>query len=318
MNYMDHRTELHRVMHKYFTGKVRDPLLSIFIPARNDGFMENFNYRLGTTIEYIAQNFAVLGRLQDVELIIVDWNSEVPLHNVLELSQEARSIVRYIIVPPEAALPAQKDSPFPIVLLQNIALRRARGTYLMQTDSDVMFMPPFLETIMKIIDSGDTHCGRADRLFFSSQRKHIPWEFISKCPTIRQIEDLILAGHDDWVWDTGLQYGYCATGMMMMHRDLWFDVRGYDERLLYWGWMEIDLGMRVTQKYEWCDVTRNFGIILFHMEHVKSTATSRPTDRKSNPMDRPVEMRANDDNWGMADIVFPEFTYGAPALMLLR
>ncbi len=306
-------------MRRYFSGKAHAPLLSMFIPARNDGFMDNFNYRLETTIEYIAKNFAVLGRLQDVELIIIDWGSEVPLHNVLNLGPEAQAIVRYIIVPPEIAVPAQKDSPFPIVLAQNVALRRAKGTYLMQTDSDIMFVPPFLETIMRIIDSGDTECGRADQLFFSSQRKHIPWDFLSKSPSISEIENLIVSGHDDWVWDTGLEFGYCATGMMMMHRDIWFDVRGYDERLLYWGWMEIDLGMRITKKYEWCDVTRNFGIILFHMEHIKGTPTDpRPTERRTNPMDRPVAIKANDENWGMADAVLPEFTYTAPALMLLR
>lgn len=291
------------------------PLLSIFIPGRNDGFMENFNYRIETTINYMARNLSLLGLLDEVELIVVDWGSEIPLHNVLKLSPQSQLITRYIIVPPAIAVPAQRDSEFPIVIAQNVALRRSKGLFLMQTDSDVMFSVDFFNSLFSMFEIGSTPFGPVDKVFFSSQRKHIPWAAIAQSPSIESLEKFIGQNSSEFLCDDGGEFGYCATGMMVMHRDLWMEVSGYDERLIHWGWMEIDLGMRVTRKYPWCDVTRNYGMMLYHMEHYKEK--KRVTTRKCNPMNHHNAFRPNPDNWGLGDIDLPEFSYRDTPVMLL-
>jgi len=40
--------------------------------------MDDFKYRITTTINHLARNLGRLGRLADVEIVVVDWGSEVP------------------------------------------------------------------------------------------------------------------------------------------------------------------------------------------------------------------------------------------------
>ena len=51
-------------------------LLSMVVMGRNDDYMGNFKYRLSTCINYVARNLKKLGRLDHVELMVTDWNSE--------------------------------------------------------------------------------------------------------------------------------------------------------------------------------------------------------------------------------------------------
>lgn len=311
-------SEIANTVQRYIKSSSSQPTLSIFIPARNDGFMKNFNYRIETTVNYMASNLEKLGRLDEVELIIVDWGSEVPLHQVLQVNESAKKILRYIIVPPDIAVPAQKDSDFPIVLAQNVALRRARGIYHMQTDSDVMFPKDFFIKLFDVLESGQTLLGPVEKVFFSSQRRHIPWEVIASCPPMELLDAYNEKHGPIYLCDDGGEFGYCATGMMMMHRNLWAEVSGYDETLVHWGWMEIDLGMRVTRKYPWCCVSKNLDMMLYHMEHyAKNDRGSGAVQRKCNPMSRENAFRPNGQNWGLAQYVLPEYSYAAPATMLL-
>ena len=75
------------------------PLISIVIPSRNDSYMGNSNWRLETAINFIALQLDLLNRLDDVEVVVVDWGSETPLHDDLQLTGEGEKITRYILVP---------------------------------------------------------------------------------------------------------------------------------------------------------------------------------------------------------------------------
>jgi len=96
--------------------------------------MGNSRWRLETTLNYVADQVKELGRAKDVEVLVADWGSEVPLREVLRLTPAAADIVSFVLIPPEIALPLQKDSPFPEVLALNAAARRAKGTYIGRID----------------------------------------------------------------------------------------------------------------------------------------------------------------------------------------
>ena len=49
---------------------------------------------------------------------------------------------------------------------------------------------------------------------------------------------------------------------MIFHRDVWNATQGYDERLIYWGWMEGDLALRLGKNTKsWNSV--NMWVIIF-------------------------------------------------------
>src|SRR5258708_39099657 len=97
------------------------PLLSFFTGARNDSYMGNFRWRLETTINYLGASLRKLGREGAVEFVITDWGSEVPLHRVLNLTEEGRRVVRFILVPPaQAKLHQTKENDYPTSVIQNV------------------------------------------------------------------------------------------------------------------------------------------------------------------------------------------------------
>lgn len=291
------------------TSSRETPLLSIIIPARNDEFMLNFAYRLETTLNFLARNLYALGYLNQVEVVIGDWGSEVPLHKVLNISQNARQITRYVIVPPEYARPLQGDAEFPIVLVQNTAIRRSRGEYIMQTDSDILFSADFLRKLFDLLNQRLAPQLDLTHGLFGSRRAHIPHSIIKNSPSVEELELFIENNGHDLQVDIHEEFEYCATGMMFMHRDTWDECSGYDDHLTHWGWMEIDLGMRITQRYQYIDVSKYFGMMLYHLEHYSTGGEQRKSGRQTNEMKRPTRFRPNGDLWGFPTITFPIFSY---------
>jgi uncharacterized protein (UPF0248 family) len=291
-----------------------NPRLSIFIGARNDTYMGNYRWRLETTLNYLAASLEQIGRLNDVEVIITDWNSDVPLHRVLKISPTAQSLVRYVVVPPAIARKAQGDSEFPIVLAQNTAVRRARGEYIAQTDSDVLFTPEFLTGLFELLEEKRTIDVPVEASFLVSMRRDVPYWYAANGPTIKEL-DWFLQRYGESLPPTpyipieGLG-NYTATGFVMMHRRLWEEVRGYDERLVHWGWMDIDLALRVARDYAW-RYLRDAGLPeVFHLEHYSPWLFRRPT-RQVNPMNHPTTTCPNPETWGLADETLEIVTYPA-------
>src|SRR5437867_6244589 len=96
--------------------QARRPALSLILCSRNDQYMGNSRWRLETSLNYVAERVHESGRERDVEILVADWVSEIPLQEVLQLSPAAARIVSFILIPPEIARPLQKDSPFAEVL----------------------------------------------------------------------------------------------------------------------------------------------------------------------------------------------------------
>lgn len=299
--------------------KSSKPLLSIIIPARNDNFMLNFSYRLQCTLNCLANNLNKLGLMDQVEIIVSDWGSETPLHKILILNEGARKITRFLVIPPEVAFKEGKDSEFPIVIIQNAAIRRAKGTFIMQTDSDVLFPVSFIQKLFSLLRGEFSNQVDVNKVLLGSKRRHIPWGLIETNPPLNVLEKFIEKFGSELEGDKPWKVGFCATGMMMMHRDLWFESSGYDEKLVHWGWMEIDLGFRITSKYSWFDVTDELGIELFHLEHYDPKKGGREiVDRKRNPIDENNIFRPNDDNWGLNQYQFEEYLYPKTEVLLIR
>jgi hypothetical protein len=88
-----------------------------------------------------------------------------------------------------------------------------------------------------------------------------------------------------------------------MHRDLWHELRGYDESLdRPWGWSDNDLMLRVSQQHTWLDVSGD-GLIGLHMEHGASAdARTAREPATVNPMVIRNDAVANGPEWGLAGI----------------
>ncbi len=274
----------------------KTPLLTLLIGARNDGYMGNFAWRLETCLNFLGDNLAALGRLQDVEVLICDWNSPSPVHEILALRPAIASITTYLIVPEAIAVPLQKDSSFPIPIVQNIAIRRARGTFIAQTDSDILYTKDALHHLFEVLEGKSELDVVPARSLLVASRRQVPWEFASAAPTAEEIALHLNRNGNDVPLEKLIPGFATPSSCAILHRDVWFECRGYDETLVNWGWMEIDLYLRIMQHLPWRDLASQ-GVVLYHLEHYPNN-NRKTTPRKMNPMAITTRFDTDKEDWG--------------------
>lgn len=279
------------------------PILSLIVGGRNDSYMGDFPWRLATAINFLGDSLASFGALHEVELVVCDWGSDIPLHQVLELNPNGRAIARFIVVPPEFARAEQKDSPFPIPIIQNIAIRRSRGEFIAQTDSDILFRAQTLQNLLSVL-RGERSIGTdITKTLMVCSRRHVPCTISSCYPSVAEL-NRYLDQHGSMLPYEPLMPGFATpSGLALLHRSVWEECQGYNETLIYWGWMEIDLYLRLTQRMPWVDLD-NFGVDLFHIEHYPHRGHGAQT-RKMNPMELQDSFAVTGTSWGYAESAFP-------------
>ena len=289
-------------------------LLSVLCQGRNDSYMGDFKWRLGTVLNKIARNLFMLGVEREIEILVADWGSNRPLYKDLDLCPEARRIVTFLLVPPEIACIFDRDTVFSSAHPINSVARRARGKYVMFSDSDI-YIP--LESMAKLIyslRSGHIDSYSLDESFFWASKHHIPNNFIRYTPTIEEIDSHIARKWSSFPREQVDRDRFLGCGVcLLMKRSIWFESTGWDERLIYWGWNDIDLHRRLTRKYRWDDLEYH-GMPIFHLEHYgKRKKGTKELKRKANPQLEPTAFAPNPQNWGLADYALEIVdAYGRP------
>jgi len=276
-------------------------LLSVVVTGRNDDYMGNFKYRITTCLNYLARNLKDLGRLDDVEIIVTDWNSDVPLAKELSLSPEAGRICRFVYVPPKVALALQQPGEvFCPTCAMNASLRRGQGKFLMMFDADSMISRHSLRALLDLLDGKLAVPFRLERVFFFCSRHNVPWEVVQREPGLEGWDRYLLLSGGQLPRDPASLSGLGIAGAaQMMHRSIWHACRGYNQQLRIQGWLDAELTLRVTQYYPWVDLS-SIGVSLFHMEHWPRSRRV-PGAQAHNPPHVSSTFVVNDENWGLGN-----------------
>lgn len=291
-----------------------DKLLSVVIPSRNDDYMGNANWRLETTVNYLAGELARLNRLKAVEILVVDWGSEVPLHQAIRLNTPALSITRFIMVPVNVHHQVRGDSDYPDSIALNAGIRRSRGKFLCQTGNDLLWPAHFLRPLFDLLEGRDSLPTPLHRTQMIFSRKHIPWEIVRQEPDLKTL-DRFIRSYDAYLPFEPLNPFFLAPGgSVVMDRDIYLQCRGYDEKLIYWGGNDVNLTLRVKLKHYALDMGQIRGMHVYHLQHY-SNHKERPLRRKK---ENPIlfgPFAANDPNWGLGRhqlAEFPPLPAGSP------
>ena len=103
----------------------------------------------------------------------------------------------------------------------------------------------------------------------------------------------------------GKPFWWSPVGIMLFHKNIWQECQGYDENLLYWGWMEGDLALRLKQKYQLVDFKDHVNNYFYHLEHYPSLTSYKDrngpaTPRKKNKVvTQNLTFKANESEWGL-------------------
>lgn len=290
--------------------------LSLIICSRNDDYMGDPMWRLATSINYVSEMVFRLEKNLDVEIVVADWGSETPISEVIALTEHASSITRFVHVPPVTAQDLQKDSAFGEVYALNVAARRSRGLYIGRIDQDTLVTIDFLRSFFDVFEGKTWVDFDMENTYMFAARKQIPYAFVAQKPSLKDL-DMCINRYGKWNYSEELKFCHWASpvGILMMHRNMWNDVGGYDERLIYYWFMDVDLGTRLIKKYSIVNVGRQFGYHFFHLEHVKPQFRFRHVHRKLNPdwaksFDK-ADLNPNGSDWGLGHISLDEVSVQA-------
>jgi hypothetical protein len=265
--------------------------------------MGNSRWRLETALNYLGEQAAMLGLgTGDLEILVADWGSEKPLHDAVVLAPEAHRLTRFIHVPSSLARAREGDSPFPEVLALNVAARRAGGDFIGRIDQDTLIGSRFLRWFFD-------HAPDSNALYFANRRE-LPYHFAAASPPLGTVQFFVteygermpvlrtnkFTGHVFWTsW----------VGIWLASRAIWHEAAGYDERLLYYNWMETDMILRLRETHPVVDLGAETGWDFYHLEHyhpirsrlVRGHARTNPGIDISA---RIAERRPSGDDWGLA------------------
>jgi hypothetical protein len=287
------------------------PLLSFAIPARNDNYQGNSTWRLETTINYLALQLEKLGRLNDAEMVILDWCSPEPVHTSLSLTEQAKKISRFILVPASVINEMHFDDDFPRPIVINAGIRRSRGTYIIQTIGDVLWPKSCLEKIFDIIDKQIFQKKSVHKTLFVIGRKEIPYSIASTCPALSFLEKFVEENDEKIPLVPPFPYIRVPGDGLLMHKNLWFESHGFDERLQYWGWSDCDVILRIQLKYDVVCAKEDKDLAVYHLNHISPENESQILKRKTNPwFFNPLVV--NDNDWGLGTYSFNEMPPSAP------
>lgn len=292
--------------------------LSIILCSRNDRYMGNSRWRLETTLNYLAAKVHGLGRQGQVTILVADWGSEIPLREVVQLGPAAAGMVSFVQIPPDIARELQKDSPFPEVLALNAATRRAEGEYVGRIDQDTLVGEKFLTTFFALYEGRQQlHVPLRSALLFAN-RRGIPYRFAVRCPSLDSVDRLIRLFADSLPVHRHREPFWASyVGIWLAHRDVWFECRGYNEQFLYMNVMEVEMVMRLLQRYEVVNIGDFVECAFYHLDHYPTTDMWAGHHRKVNPeldLDRPPkEVLVNNPHWGLAQYPIDVLPYSLTA-----
>ena len=273
--------------------------------------MGNSCWRLQTVLNYVAQSVQEMSREGDVEVLVTDWGSEIPLNTVLQLSPAAKKLVSFLIVPPAIAQEHQGDSLFSEVIGYNAAALRMNGLYVGRVDQDTLVGKRFIKTFFDLYEGKRQMDVPLETALMLSNRHQIPYRFASRCPSFWEVDCFIhwfgrFLGGEMYHLPPN-QFIRSMVGIWLVHRDVWYACGGYDERMKYYYWMEVDMILRLMQEaYTVVDLGKVVDYDFYHLEH-KSPLPHRNAyeNRKSNPkidLENPpvLQFHPNGLDWGLA------------------
>lgn len=173
---------------------------------------------------------------------------------------------------------------------KNIGIRQATGEIIVCTNADIIFSPGVLKEFFRIYRE------KGEKILYQIERYNLN----DDTQLDLFINDVIkkIAVSDSFSrWGKAGQGDFQAT-----HRDNWFNVRGYDERMTGWSMMDIDLSTRMKMtdiSQYWIDSEKTK---IFHQFHELSSP--RPPRQKNINRELyrlnnvPV---VNNASWGLVD-----------------
>jgi hypothetical protein len=282
---------------------VDNKLLSLVITGRNDNYCGNFRERMELAINYLVWSAAKLNLLSAIELVVVDWNSEQPLHEVLELSKDAIATTRFVRVPPAIAAlhHSHPEQTFHSTKATNSGLLRSRGQYAFVAQADSIISQASLLNLYYLLSGKFSVPYPLNRVIFKIGRKMIPYQVMGYRPLDVESLDRYLADCASTLYygsNPRFTAGLSAIGA---RKSLWDESRGFSEELGGWGFNDIEFGLRMQQLYYGLELSYH-GVLFYDLEQ-EASVYQAGISKMVNPHVYPDCLSVNQQGWGLCNEV---------------
>jgi len=91
-----------------------------------------------------------------------------------------------------------------------------------------------------------------------------------------------------------------GASVLLLKKNILFESTGFYEKLVYWGWQDIELHRRLLRRYELGEDLEDHDIFVYHLEHYESSSNRKIT-RRSNDWITNEKFDINGDVWGLSN-----------------
>jgi hypothetical protein len=272
---------------------MNQPILSIITCGKNDQYAGNFLQRLQLNLSKLESNLKKFN-ITDVEILVTDWGSEIPLHTILDITNF--NFTKFIHIPPHLAHQYSPDSNFSFAQSLNAGYIRSQGKYIFFIDGDSYIPDKSFINLYNLIKSFNP----TDNIFYWASRYHLPYEIHSSVSSIEELNTFILEwenNRNSWRHDKINLGHFVGTAMgLLLSKNICEESSCWYEVLNKWGWVDIEIHNRISTRYPCCGDLENLGMYFFHLDHHNIAAGGQ---NGSNPCIGAPEFKANGDNWGL-------------------
>jgi predicted glycosyltransferase involved in capsule biosynthesis len=274
---------------------MNQPLLSIITCGKNDQYAGNFLQRLQLNLSKLESNLKEFN-ITDVEILVTDWGSEIPLHTVLDITDF--KFTKFICVPPHTAHQYSPDSAFSFTQALNTGYKQSQGSYIFFIDGDSYIPDESFNKLYNLIKDFTL----TDNIFYWASRYHLPYEIHSNISNINELDTFILnwkTNKNSWKHDKinlG-HFGGAAMGLLLS-KNICEESSCWYEKLNKWGWVDIEIHNRISSRYPCCGDLEDLDMYFFHLDHHSIAAGGQ---NGHNPHKNALNFKANQDNWGLND-----------------
>ena len=271
------------------------PLKSTFIYAsRNDDYNAfSSALRLKASLNALDRGLVQFGLESVSEIMVVDWASSSPLEKIPDMREGISTCVRWLFISPELLDDLNMSRTYMSeVHAYNAAARRARGELILRLDQDTILTPAFFNWFARFHSyDEDTYImfGRRDSSLAERDRiLEDAWAYVRNKSAVLSTP----------LWNnqfsvSGFKKGSGAIGVIIFARSLWSRLQGYNEAMVGWGHMEVELFRRAFVATNRTadlpsDVNEWYPAIHIHHDRANNNKSVNPmglenSERKYNP-----------------------------------
>ena len=263
--------------------------ISLIIPVRNDNYNGNNIHRLNLFLHSLNDSYLNYKNL-DLETILVDWNSEVPINENIFI--ENSSINLKIIHCTNDLIKNfnYSNTPFNPVLATNVGIRRATKNLIGIINSDAFLKDNFFQNLFDISISSESN----HKKIYLIPRKFIPHSVTESNFSYKKLKNYVSENDLFLNFNQRMSTLVSGYGCIITQKKNWYDLCGLNERNKTLGWNDIEFGLKSSKKYHLFD-TQNENLYIYDQQQRKKNSIN---------LNKYNYNEENNSEWGLKDLNF--------------